>query len=171
MTACCIDERPPSIAESRELRSCLGRFATGVTVVTTLADGGPHGLTVNTFSSVSLDPPLVLIAVARTARADRLLSARPFAVNVLAAGQEQLARHFGGTPVEGIEIEWEDGRVAPRLRTSLAAVECVPWRRYDGGDNTIHVGRVVAFDYSGGPALVFYCSRFTGVLPGLEPHR
>src|SRR5438105_4824538 len=90
MAACTLDERAPSIEETRALRSCLGRFATGVTVVTMDADGGPHGLTVNTFASVSLQPPLVLIAVARTARADGLLAERPFAVNVLAAGQERL---------------------------------------------------------------------------------
>ncbi|MER5700301.1 flavin reductase family protein, partial [Streptomyces mirabilis] len=78
------------------LRACMSRFATGVTVVTFEGDDGPRGATMNSFTSVSTDPPLVLISVAKRARSHGQLTDRPFCVNVLGAEQEALARQFAG---------------------------------------------------------------------------
>src|SRR6266480_4013638 len=78
------------------LRACLGRFVTGVSVVTFQGPDGRRGLTINSFSSVSMHPPLIMISIARTAQAHGALYDRPFCVNVLGAEQEHVARHFAG---------------------------------------------------------------------------
>jgi len=119
-----------------------------------------HGITVNSFTSVSLEPPLVLVSIARSARACELLAGRPFAVNILRAHQRDLALHFAGKPQEGLGIPWEAGRLAPRLAGCLAYLECSPWQAYDGGDHVLYLGRVEEFSYGDGEPLVF----FAGVL-------
>jgi flavin reductase (DIM6/NTAB) family NADH-FMN oxidoreductase RutF len=144
----------------RSLRSCLGRFATGVVVVTFEGDDGPRGITVNSFTSVSMEPPLVLVSVARCARSHDALKGRPFCVNVLGAEQESIARQFAGTG-EG-DATWVSGTV-PRLAGVLAHLECRAWRDYDGGDHTLFLGEVVDFDYRDGDALGFHTSGFTAI--------
>ncbi|MFO7246734.1 MAG: flavin reductase family protein [Thermaerobacter sp.] len=158
--------------DSRELRNALGRFATGVTVVTCRGEDRPHGLTVNSFTSVSLDPPLVLVSIDRRANAVPYLTGRPFAVNILAAGQEDLAWHFAGRAQPDLEVAWVEGRLCPRLAHSLAYFECSPWRAYDGGDHVLFLGRVEEFAYGQGEPLVFYASRMTRLVPpGPQPER
>jgi flavin reductase len=145
------------------LRSCLGRFATGVAVVTFAADDGPRGITVNSFTSVSMEPPLVLVSVARGARSHDALRGRPFCVNVLGAEQEPVARLFAGAHHPSEEAVWRDGPIAPRLAGVLAHLECRPWRDYDGGDHTLFLGEVAGFDYRDGDALGYHASRFTSI--------
>jgi len=141
------------------LRCCLSRFATGVCVVTVAAEDGEHGLTVNAFTAVSLEPALVLVSISRRARGHELLRGRPFAVNVLGAEQELVARHFAGDP--GREhVRWTPGAVAPLLAGALATFGCEPWAAYDGGDHTLYVGEVVDFGYRAGDALGYFYSRF-----------
>lgn len=158
-----VADTPPAATGSpldgRSLRCCLSRFGTGVCVVTVETEDGEHGLTVNAFTAVSLDPPLVLVSVARKARGHALLEGRPFAVNVLGAEQEAVARHFAGD-LHPEHVRWVRGEVAPRLAGALATVECLPWRAYDGGDHSLFVGEVVRADYRGGDALGFHYSRF-----------
>jgi flavin reductase (DIM6/NTAB) family NADH-FMN oxidoreductase RutF len=150
-------------SEAMRFRNALARFATGVTVVGhRQADGSPRGVTVNAFASVSLDPPLVLVSIARAARSHDLLAGKPFSVNVLKVEQEPLARHFAGE-TQDLEIRWVSGVVAPRLAEPLAWLECEPWAAYDGGDHTLYVGRVVDFLFGDGDALGFYASRFVPV--------
>lgn len=85
--------------DPRELRQCLGHFTTGVTVITCNGeDGEPHGATVNAFTAVSLDPPLVLVSLDRRSRLCGLIDSRPFTVNVLESHQKDLALHFAGKP-------------------------------------------------------------------------
>jgi flavin reductase (DIM6/NTAB) family NADH-FMN oxidoreductase RutF len=143
--------------ESRELRDCLGHFTTGVTVVTCLADGEPHGATVNSFTAVSLDPPLVLVALARHTRACRYLDGAPFTVNVLRRRQDDLARHFAGRPC-AVPVEWVPG--TERLAAALAYLTCLPWRSYDGGDHRLFLGEVTGFEHHDGDPLVFYRGAF-----------
>jgi flavin reductase (DIM6/NTAB) family NADH-FMN oxidoreductase RutF len=142
---------------SRELRNCLGHFATGVTVVTCLADGEPHGATVNSFTAVSLEPPVVLVALGRHTKACRYLDGAPFTVNVLRRQQDDLARHFAGRP-SAAPIEWVSG--TERLAGVLAYLTCVPWRSYDGGDHRLFLGEVVRFEHYSGDPLVFYRGAF-----------
>jgi flavin reductase len=148
----------PAHARPGGLRACLGRFATGVAVVTLDGPDGRHGLTVNSFTSVSLTPPLVLVSVARGARAHDLMLGRPFCVNVLGAEQEAIARMFAGGAATG--VGWLDGTHAPHLEGVLAHLECLPWRAYDGGDHTLFLGEVFDFDFRDGAALAYHTSGF-----------
>ena len=147
--------------DPRTLRDALGCFATGVTVVTCLQeDGSPAGLTVNSFTSVSLDPPLLLVCLAKAAAsAGALVEASHFAVNVLQTGQQPASirfstrdeDRFGTTP-------WSCGEAgAPILKDSLGVFECERQAVHDGGDHHILVGEVVkaSFDASLDPLLYF----------------
>lgn len=141
------------------LRACMARFATGVTVVTYEGDDGPRGATMNSFTSVSADPPLILVSVARRARCHDQLVGRPFCVNILGAEQEPLARQFAG--VEGAaEPRWAAGARVPRLAHPLAWIQCAPWRTYDGGDHSLVVGHVTDLGHRDGDALTYAWSRF-----------
>lgn len=151
--------------DTYQLRTCLGCFGTGVTVVTVDAEDGRRGLTVNAFTSVSLEPPLILISINKRARSHDLLADRPFAVNVLASNQELLARHFAGDH-QTVEVPWEEGRVAPRLGGAIASMECRPWGSYEGGDHTLYLGEIVALSYRQGDGLGYFRSRF---VPLTEP--
>jgi flavin reductase len=151
----------PEAEMAARLRSTLGRFATGVTVVTFDAGDGPRGVTVNSFTSVSLEPPLVLVSIAKTASAHDRLRDRPFCVNVLGAEQDAIARHFAGGEA-GVAPKFEESTErAPRLAGALAHVDCEPWRAYEGGDHTLFVGQITGFDHRDGDALGYMGSRFT----------
>jgi flavin reductase (DIM6/NTAB) family NADH-FMN oxidoreductase RutF len=122
------------------LRAVLGRYATGVVVVTA---AGPVGLTVNSFTSVSLDPPLVLFCLREESRL-RGAFGSAFAVNVLREGQREVARRFAGR--DGFDgLPHRTGRSgAPLLAGTLATIECTTERTVAGGDHDIVVGRVLA---------------------------
>lgn len=157
--------RAPSFAEPLHLRACLSRFVTGVALLSYCVDGEARGLTVNSFTSVSLDPPLVLVSVARAARDARHLGGVPFSLSVLAASQLAVALHFGGRPqVGGADVTWQptaDG-LAPTLAGAVATFQCRPWRSYDGGDHRLHLGRVVTARVAAdGEPLVFDRGRFS----------
>ncbi len=142
----------------RELRDALGRFATGVTVVTTMSAGGPLGITANSFASVSLDPPLVLWSPARkSSRFPAFEAASHFAVHVLAADQREMARHFarigGGFELFGFEPGLGD---APLLAGCAARLECRHAARFDGGDHLICVGEVLRIERSDRAPLLYH---------------
>ena len=150
------------IVDPRELRTCLGHFATGVTVVSCFTpDGVAHGATVNAFTAVSLDPPLVLVSVSRTSRVSSLLEGAAFTVNVLQHDQRDLALHFAGRPCLD-DVPWQggDGGGSPRLSSCLAWVSCSPWRSYDGGDHVLYLGEVRSFQVTHGRPLLFHGGQF-----------
>jgi flavin reductase len=158
------------------LRSVLGRFATGVTV---LAAGGetPCGMTANAFTSVSLDPPLILVCVNRSAAIYKaVLDTGYFAVSMLSARQEHVARYFAdhsrprGTDEFSV-VEWSPGprTGAPILHGSVGWLECALTNSYDGGDHEIFLGSVLASGFAQDRgALVFYCGGFHQPWPGKE---
>jgi flavin reductase (DIM6/NTAB) family NADH-FMN oxidoreductase RutF len=131
--------------EPRHLRSCLSRFVTGVAVVSYLDDGEPRGVTVNSFTSVSMDPPLVLVSIARSAKSCDQLDKVPFAINLLKANQFDVAMQFAGRPRPGASIRWEipGPGLPPVLGGALASFQCQPWAAYDGGDHVLHIGQVI----------------------------
>ncbi|WP_410661373.1 flavin reductase family protein [Amycolatopsis sp. lyj-112] len=163
--------RPPA----QFFRGCLGRFATGVAVVTfdaTTAEGTVkrHGLTVNSFTAVSMDPPLVLVSIQRTVKSHDLLEGCSFAVNVLGAEQQALAMNFAGrTTPEGAPV-WVEGGHAPRLGGVLSWFDCTPWAAYDGGDHTLFLGEVQEFDYRAGDALGFVDGQFSTIRESTQGH-
>ncbi len=145
--------------DGARLRSCLGRFATGVTVVTYYSEGEPRGATVNSFTSISLRPPLILVSIGRAAKACELLRDKPFCVNVLSAQQIGAALAFAGRR-SGVTPEWENGQEAPRLRQSHAWLECTPWQSLDAGDHVIFLGKIQAFAFDQSEPLLFYSGAF-----------
>ncbi|GAA3731921.1 hypothetical protein GCM10022239_05580 [Leifsonia bigeumensis] len=151
-------ERP---AWHRHLQSSLGRFVTGAAVITAEGDQGPVGTLVGSFTSVSKEPPLVLVPVGKSTIVHDAMRGRPFVINVLGAEHRSLAAHFRGQC--GSEPSWVAGEYAPRLRGMLAHFECTEWADYDLGDRTLYVGRVEDFDYRQGDALGMEGDRFVSV--------
>lgn len=154
-------------ADPASLRRVLGRFATGVTVVTTVAGGKPCGITVNSFTSVSLEPPLVLVAIARSARAyECLLRSRRFAVNVLSDTQEALARLFASL------AEDKFGRLTyrlspggqPLLRGIHAWLDCAVVDTREGGStHTLFVAKVESLGSGRGKPLLYHRRRYARI--------
>jgi flavin reductase (DIM6/NTAB) family NADH-FMN oxidoreductase RutF len=157
-------QRPP---DNQALRSCLGQYATGVAVVTYEGDDGPRGATINSFTSVSMQPPLVLVSFARATTAARLLGDRPFVVNVLASDQLDVALQFAGKPQTGLHVPWSPTAEVPRLRGTVAWLQCRPWATYDGGDHLLFLGEVVHHDSRRGEPLVFHRGQFRMVGVGV----
>ena len=151
--------------DPRRLRQSLGRFATGVTVVTYAADHEPRGFTVNSFTSVSMDPPLVLVSVARSARAADGLKQTSFVVNVLSREQLPLAKQFAGQHQDGLYIPWSHHHAIPRLRGSVAWFECRPYSQVSAGDHILVLGRIVDHRTSLAEPLLFQAGQF-GSLAG-----
>ena len=148
-------------SDPRTLRDALGCFATGVTVVTCFdGDGQPFGLTANSFTSVSLDPPLLLVCVHKLAASAAALEGSPsFAVNVLQTGQQPASIRFSTRADDRFGInDWSPGEFgAPVLRESLGVFECERHAIHDGGDHYILVGKVLkaSFDATLDPLLFF----------------
>ncbi|WLP91509.1 flavin reductase family protein [Gordonia sp. NB41Y] len=146
--------------EKKQLQNIFGQFASGVTVITcTNTDGQPHGATVTAFTAVSLEPRLCQVTLTRKSKACSYLSDAPFAVNILAADQLDIAMHFAGRPTEPGPT-WADGPCAPILKGSAAVLSCKPWRSYDGGDHIIFIGEIVEAEASGKSPLLYYRSTF-----------
>jgi flavin reductase (DIM6/NTAB) family NADH-FMN oxidoreductase RutF len=142
-----------------EFRNILGRFASGVTVVTTRPDDKDYGMTVSAFSSVSLAPPLVLICIEKNASAyGALTTANEFIVNILSSEQEQLARRFAIEEIdrfEGVGFSRAQSGIAV-LDDVVAVIECRRTTLYDGGDHTIILGEVVAGRAENRKPLLYY---------------
>lgn len=139
-------------SDSRTLRDALGCFATGVTVVTCFdADGAPVGITANSFTSVSLDPPLLLVCIHKKAAcATALAGSEHFAVNVLQTGQQPASIRFSTKQDDRFGAnDWSQGEFgAPVLQESLSVFECERNAVHDGGDHHILVGRVVKASFN-----------------------
>ena len=148
---------------ARRFRDVLGHYASGVTIVTAVSDGEPVGMTCQSFSSVSLDPPLVLFVPARTSRAyPRIRRAGVFCVNLLSDGQQALSNQFAGRIPEGATgkyagVDWSPAPAtgSPLLAGVHAFVDCTVHAVHEAGDHDIVVGRVQALGHAddGGPQL------------------
>jgi len=153
----------PGALDTVEFRRALGHFATGVTVVTYAPKGIDEfrGTTVNSFTSVSLEPPLVLVSLGRQTRAAGALSpGSPFAVNVLHHDQRGLAMHFAGRVEPGTRVDWEVRAGVPHLAGCGAHFRCVTQEVHGGGDHVLVVGLVKEFQAYPHPPLLFYRGAF-----------
>jgi flavin reductase (DIM6/NTAB) family NADH-FMN oxidoreductase RutF len=164
----------PANRNATELRNALGTFATGVCLITTLGpDGKREGITVNSFASVSLTPPLVLWSIRDDTRsADAFLSARHYVIHVLGAQQHDLALHFARPAADKFEA-FDDAFTqglgnCPRLRESAATFECTAWSQHPEGDHTILVGRVDGFTSGSAAPLLFHAGKL-GTMQQLAP--
>ena len=150
--------------DGRELRNALGRFPTGVTVITAQGpDGKLEGLTANSFSALSLDPPLVLWSLSRKSQSlSGIVAAGHFAINVLRIEQTDLSHRFA-TPqenkFEGVKFERGLGG-SPVLDGVLASFECKTESTIEGGDHLLFVGRVLRISYGEGDPLIFNAGRY-----------
>ena len=147
-----------------ELRKAFGSFVTGVTVIATReADGTPRGFTANSFSSVSLDPPLLLVCIAKSALSLRVFQEAPcFSVNILEQSQAEVSRIFASQVADKFDlVAWEKGASEiPLLRGSLARFTCETDRQIDAGDHAILLGKVVGFDYQNGTPLSYFRGQY-----------
>lgn len=155
---------PAPALDSTALREVLGCFATGVAVATTVGeDGRPVGLTINSFNSVSLDPPLVLWSIARSAPSFEAFRVhKAFTINILAEEQRELCRRFA-TPSDDkfADVAFESGyKGVPRLDGAIAYLECDTHDRFPGGDHTIIVGRVLNVASEDRAPLVYHRGQF-----------
>ena len=147
----------PSKDTERAFRDALGRFATGVTVVTTATPQGPLGITANSFASISLDPPLVLWSPARASRRfPAFEAAERYAIHVLGDDQVDLCRRFSRDGFAFDGLSWTKGQDdVPLIEGCLARFDCARTAAHDGGDHLIVVGRVCAAEFRDGTPLVF----------------
>lgn len=143
-----------------DFRSALRHFPAGVTIVTTRdGEGRPCGLTASAFTSVSVDPPLVLVCVDHAATAHPAVEAHGwFAVHMLGKSQEPLSRRFALSAADKFAgVAFREGRAGlPILDDVVASLECRVVHRYAGGDHTIFVGQVEGIAVAGGPPLVYF---------------
>ena len=150
--------------DTRALRDAFGRFATGVTVMTTReADGTPRGFTANSFSSVSLDPPLVLVCIGDNAHSGPAFCAAPyFAVNILTAEQEGIARLFASRSEHKFsDADWHEGAHGiPLLPGALATLICAQHQLVKAGDHVILIGKVLETQVNDAPALGYHRGKF-----------
>ncbi|QYY29384.1 MULTISPECIES: flavin reductase family protein [Cupriavidus] len=153
------------MTDARGFRNALGRFATGVAIVTTrTADGEPWGVTVNSFSSVSLEPRLVLWSLAKKSYSlEAFRKSGSFVIHVLASDQEDVSNRFArGTDGKFAGISCTDGiGGAPVLPGCAAVFQCRNAQQYDGGDHIIFIGEVHHFDTSDRESLLFYQGSYT----------
>jgi flavin reductase (DIM6/NTAB) family NADH-FMN oxidoreductase RutF len=154
--------------DSREFRQAVGRFVTGVTVVATEVDGEVRGMTANSFTSVSLAPPLVLFCVGKTMKMGQVIGgAKGFSVNILRQTQQDLSNYFAGAWKEDVPppfsfLDWEGG---PRLDGCGAALGCAMENIHEAGDHLVVFGRVLALYRSeeDWTPLVFAGGRYTAL--------
>ena len=166
----CVTERTEPPFTRQEFRQALGLFATGVTIVTArAADGSPVGLTVNSFNSVSMSPPLVLWSLARVAGSLPAFSrGSHYAIHILAAEQRALAERFATREIDRFaDLDWSEGAGGiPLIDGAAAVLECSNRSRYEEGDHIIFVGEVEQCRWRADASpLIFHGGRFYTELP------
>jgi flavin reductase (DIM6/NTAB) family NADH-FMN oxidoreductase RutF len=156
----------PQAIDARHFRDGLGCYPTGVTVVTTRdAHGQPRGFTANSFTSVSLDPPLISVCLAKTAHSHAVFSAAAaFAIHILSEAQKPISSLFASKVADKFEqCQWRDGHGGvPLIQDSLATFECKTWQLVDAGDHTILIGKVVGLEHSPGRPLGYCRGAYVG---------
>ncbi|MEK4029766.1 MULTISPECIES: flavin reductase family protein [Bacillaceae] len=150
--------------DDRTFRNAMGKFATGVTVITTLLEGEAHGMTANAFMSVSLNPKLVLISIGEKAKMlDKINESGKFAVNILSDDQKELSMHFAGQTKEEREIEFDWVNELPVIKNALANIVCKVHSKQIAGDHTLFIGEVTDIVTSEGAPLAFYEGKYSEV--------
>lgn len=148
--------------DDRLFRNTMGKFATGVTVITTEHEGQAHGMTANAFMSVSLDPKLVVISIGQHARClSKIKESATFAVNILAEDQQDYSMIFAGQKKDEVEVQFERLADLPVLAGAIAQISCDVVSHYVEGDHTLFIGKVrdIKLDESKEP-LLFYAGKY-----------
>ncbi len=159
-----MDTFEPPVLERAHFRKVMGRFATGVTVITARAEGETRGMTANAFMSGSLEPPLCVVSIDKRAHMHgHLARAGRFAVNILARDQESHARHFAGRPDPALRVVFSELYGIPTLAAAAARMTAELSAAHDCGDHTLFIGRVLFMTAGDKPPLLFYASRYGGL--------
>jgi|SRR5579871_640253 len=157
-------QRSPAPVSRDEFRRACGRFATGVCIASVLdSAGAPHGLTVSSFASVSLEPPLILICLGHAVtNIEDFREAHHFGISVLSAGARRISDRFAQKGHDRFDgVEWKSGETGvPLIAGALAALECTVYQRFTAGDHDIFVGEVVRACVNEGEPLIHYASRY-----------
>ena len=157
--------------DPREFRRALGHFATGVTVITTEVQGATHGMTANAFMSVSLNPPLVVVAIDQRARINQFLAeSGRYGVSVLAVHHDKLSAHFAGRPQEDVEFQFVRRQEMPLIHDAVVHVVARVAAVHSAGDHTLYVGGVEYLDWQDGHPLLFYAGRYRQLDMERLPH-
>ena len=169
MTTIRSDMRDLNLVSSATLRRVAGTFATGVTAITTLVDGRAHGCTANAVASLSLDPPLMLLCLARSGNTYAYLkNSEVFAINILddSAESRALCRSFASDSADKFSgVEFRRGKInVPILALAISWLECEVVDSYDSGDHTIFIGRVLAAEDRGRMPLLYFRGQFGSLL-------
>ncbi|MGF6637925.1 flavin reductase (DIM6/NTAB) family NADH-FMN oxidoreductase RutF [Paraburkholderia sp. MM5496-R1] len=152
-----------------QFRRAMGKFATGVTVITFFHEGRPAGMTANAFMSLSVDPPMILISARNQARfAQTVKEGKRFGVSFLAEEQEDLSRHFGGQPQAGLESPFEFAGEVPVIRSALVQMVVRVHAIHAGGDHRIYAADVESLNESDGHPLLFFSGKYKQ-LHALDP--
>jgi flavin reductase (DIM6/NTAB) family NADH-FMN oxidoreductase RutF len=142
-------------------RRVMGRFATGVTVITAEHDGEARGMTANAFMSGSLEPPLCVVSIAKRAHMHHvMLAARHFGVNILADDQVELSEHFAGRRNPRLDVRFERVGPAMLLESACARIAAETAARHDCGDHTIFIGHILKLDASSRAPLLYHAGRY-----------
>ena len=159
----------PASVSGEDFRRACGRFATGITIATVMdSQGVPHGLTVNSFSAVSLDPPLVSICLGHAVSLiDLFREANYFGINILSDHQQALSDHFARKGHDRFQgISWTPGQTGvPLIYDALAAIECQLEQRVPAGDHDIFIGRMVATRLTEASPLLYFASEYRKLQP------
>ena len=151
--------------DDRIFRSAMGKFATGVTVITTEIDEQAHGMTANAFMSVSLDPKLIVVSIGEKAQMlDKIKHSKKFAVNILAANQQELSMIFAGQIKEKIEVSFENLGGLPVLKGAVAQVACEVVNEHVEGDHTLFIGKVIDIHLEEEEPLLFFNGQYRSLL-------
>lgn len=159
--------------DGEDFRRCLGRWASGVSVVTTRAGDVTHGMTVSDFSGTSLSPPLVSVCANRDSTTTRLIAeGQCFAVNVLAEDQQSLSNHFASSKTEGDRfagVEYSTGKTgAPLLEGALVNMDCTLVATHEAGDHVIYIGQIEESSCRDGRPLVYWNGAYQTLAGGSE---
>ena len=147
--------------DTRQFRNALGRFASGVTVLTAQFEERTHGMTANAFVSVSLDPPLILVSLDNRSNMHRILpQVRRLGISVLAEDQDALSNHFAGRPAADLDVRYVQRNGLPLIGGAVAYFLVDVVDIHPAGDHTLYVGRVEHFEANEGRPLLFYSGRY-----------
>lgn len=160
---------PLNLIDPLHFRRVMGRFATGVTVITAEVGGETRGMTANAFMSGSLEPPLCVTSVAKRAHMHaHILEAGRFAVNILTVGQEDMASHFAGRPVPGLKFEFVPLGGIPTLAGACALITAEIVAAHDCGDHTLVIGGIRFMTADDRPPLLYHAGRYASLVPTRE---
>ncbi len=151
--------------DDRTFRNAMGKFATGVTIITTSVNNHVHGMTANAFMSVSLNPKLVLISIGEKANMNqRIKESGKFGVSILTKDQQEMSMYFAGQLKEQREIDFDWIQGIPVVPNSIANIACNVNASYQAGDHTLYIGEVTDISVKDGDPLTFFEGKYRNLV-------